>query len=99
MGCQLGAKRLLNGAISEELLAIDNQNHNMRHQIHDGPAALSKSNVSNYIGEVHLFPVTDTGQTMVLWTSSWEKSGGGVKAFCDPIYQALLGDLKASLAS
>ena len=42
--------------------------------------------------------MTADDTTFVLWTSDWEHSGGGVAEFCNPIYQALLGDLKASFA-
>lgn len=51
-----------------------------------------------YIGEVRLFPVTDTDSTLVLWTSRWDSSGGGVAEFCDPVYRALLMDLKKTFA-
>jgi len=40
-----------------------------------------------------------TDKSFVLWTSSWESSGSeDVAAFCNPIYRALLGDLKATFA-
>ena len=50
-------------------------------------------------GEVRVFPVTDEGKTFVLWTSDREGSADGVADFCSPIYQALLGDLKATFAA
>ncbi len=93
-GTQIGAKRILNGAFHETLLALDDQDRVVRYSIDDGPDAVSKDNVSGYVGEVQVFPITDTGETFVLWSSSWESSGGGVAEFCDPIYQALLGQLK-----
>ena len=42
--------------------------------------------------------MTDENTTLVLWTSSWSSGGEGTREFCDPIYQALLGDLKNTLA-
>jgi len=93
-GTQIGAKRVLNGAFHETLLALDDQDRVVRYSIDDGPDAVSKDNVSGYVGQVQVFPITDTGETFVLWSSSWESSGGGVAEFCDPIYQALLGQLK-----
>lgn len=95
-GTQVGAKRVLNGAFHETLLALDDEARVIRYSIDDGPEAVSKDNVRGYIGEVRVFPVTDADQTFVLWTSSWADSGGGVAEFCNPIYQALLGDLKAT---
>ena len=50
------------------------------------------------VGEVQVFPVTDGDAAFVLWTASWDDSEGGVTEFVNPIYQALLGDLKASLS-
>lgn len=94
LGTQIGAKRVLNGAFHETLLALDDQDRVVRYSIDDGPDAVSKDNVSGYVGQVQVFPITDTGETFVLWSSSWESSGGGVAEFCDPIYQALLGQLK-----
>jgi len=93
-GTQVGAKRVLNGAFHETLLALDDHEHIVRYSIDDGPEAVSKDNVSGYIGEVRVFPVTDGNQSFVLWTSSWEDSQGGVAEFCDPIYKALLDALK-----
>lgn len=93
-GTQIGAKRVLNNAFHETLLALDDHARVIRYSIDDGPDAVSKDNVSGYIGEVRVQPITDANQTFVLWTSSWEDSGGGVAAFCDPIYRALLDALK-----
>lgn len=89
---------MLNGAFHETLLALDDADHVIRYSIDDGPAAVSKSNVSGYIGEVRLFPVTDSKSTLVLWTSRWDASGGGVAEFCNPVYHALLADLKKTFA-
>lgn len=97
-GTQIGAKRVLNNAFHETLLGLDDSQHIVRYSIDDGPDAVSKDNVTNYIGEVRAFAVTADNSTFVLWTSSWDDSGGGVAAFCDPIYQALLGALQKHFA-
>ena len=93
-GTQIGAKRILNQAFHETLLALDDQERIVRYSIDDGPEAVAKDNVNGYVGEVRVFPVTAGNQTFVLWTSSWEDSKGGVAEFCDPIYKALLDALK-----
>ena len=97
-GTQPGAGRILNGVFHETLISLNDDDRVIRYSIDDGPAAVSKDNVSGYVGEVSLYSVTDDNATFVLWTSSWENSGGGVAEFCNPIYQALLSDLKASFA-
>lgn len=95
-GYQGGAKRVLNGVFHETLLDLDDEKHSFRYQITDGPGPLSREKVKGYIGQVRVSPVTDEGFTFVEWTSHWEASEGGVAEFCDPIYSALLGALKAS---
>jgi hypothetical protein len=95
---EIGARRILNGVFHETLVAIDTEARTLQYSIDDGPEAVSKDNVQGYIGEVRLFPVTDSSSTFVLWTSRWDSSGGGVEEFCNPIYQALLGSLKNHFA-
>ena len=97
-GTEVGAKRVLNDAFHETLHEIDHDERRIRYSIDDGPGPLDKDSVSGYFGEVRVLPVTvpDGEQaSVVVWTSEWESEEGGVQAFCDPIYKALLGDLKA----
>jgi hypothetical protein len=95
---QIGAKRVLNGVFCETLLALDDVERKMRYSIDDGPDAVSKDNVSGYIGQIKVFPNTDDNSTFVLWTSRWEAGGDGTQEFCDPIYRALLADLQQHFA-
>lgn len=97
-GTQPGAKRVLNGAFHETLVAVDEIDRVIRYRIDDGPDAVSKNNVQEYIGEIRIFPVTDGNGTFILWTSRWKDSKGGVPEFCNPIYRALLADLKKTFA-
>jgi hypothetical protein len=94
-GLEVGAKRILNDAFSETLLGLDDEGRKIRYSIDDGPGAVSPDNVSGYIGQVEVFPITENDTSLVLWTSGWSVGGEGTKEFCDPIYQGLLGDLKA----
>jgi len=93
-----GAKRVLNGVFFETLISIDDQDRVLRYSIDDGPDAVSSRNVRGYVGQIQVFPVTVDDSAFVMWTSTWESSGGGVAEFCNPIYQALLADLKSSFA-
>jgi uncharacterized membrane protein len=97
-GDQIGAKRILNGAFHETLLALNEAERTIRYSIDDGPAALAPDKLTGYIGTVKLFSVTDDDRTYVEWTSTWESSSGGVAEFCNPIYRALLADLKTYFA-
>lgn len=96
-GDQPGAKRILNGVFHETLLTVDPDGRKVTYSIDDGPDAISKDNVSGYVGEVKLS--TADGGTLVEWSSSWESGGEGAAEFCNPIYQALLGDLASRFAA
>jgi len=91
---EIGATRVLNDAFEETLIALDDGARVMRYSIDDGPGPVSKENVSGYVGEIRVFPVTADETTFVLWTSSWASGGDGAAELCNPIYQGLLQDLK-----
>ena len=96
-GTEVGARRILNDAFHETLHVLDDDARHIRYSIDDGPGPVAKDAVVGYIGEVRVLPITipESGQSVVVWTSSWESEAGGVHEFCDPIYRALLGDLKS----
>jgi hypothetical protein len=94
-GNETGAKRVLNGAFHETLLSVDDVNHQFSYSIDDGPGPVSKEAVSNYVGKVKLYPVTDNNLTFIEWESSFNSEDENeVSDFCNPIYSALLGALK-----
>lgn len=97
-GTTIGAQRILNGSFHETLLGLDDSTRTLRYSIDDGPEAVSEDNVTGYVGTVSVQRVTDTDSAYVTWSSDWESSGGGVREFCDPIYAALLQDLKKHFA-
>ena len=41
--------------------------------------------------------LSDGDKSFVEWSSTWETSDGGVKEFCDPVYQAALGAMAANI--
>ena len=92
-GDQIGAKRLLNGVFHETLLDLNDLEHVIKYQIDDGPSPVSKEEVSNYVGVVHLLPITDSGKTFIEWSSSWHGKDQECHDFCQQIYLALLGAL------
>lgn len=93
-GDQVGAGRILNGAFHETLIALDDTERILRYRIDDGPGPVAKGEVTDYVGRIRAFPVTDRDATFVEWSSSWKDSNGGVKEFCDPIYKTVLDALK-----
>lgn len=93
---EIGAKRILNDAFHETLRSIDNDNMKFTYSIDDGPGPVSKENVSGYLGQVTVIPITENNTSVVVWTSKWaSEKEGGVADFCNPIYHALLQDLKS----
>lgn len=96
---EIGARRILNGVFHETLLALNDADRELKYSIDDGPDAVSRERVTGYVGTVRVSPVTDHDGTFVEWSSSWQDSQGGVKEFCDPIYQALLDALKHHFAA
>lgn len=95
-GTEVGAGRVLNGVFHETLQELDDENRLIRYSIDQGPGPLE--GVQGYVGTVQVAPVTvpeGSSQTVVIWSSDWESGSEGIHEFCDPIYKALLGDLKA----
>ncbi len=96
-GTEVGAKRLLNGAIHETLVSVDANNYTFSYAIDDGPGPLAQSVIDNYLGVVKLSE-SSVG-TLVEWSSSFTSANENeVTEFCDPIYVALLAALKTSLS-
>ncbi len=95
-GTEVGAKRILNEAFHETLLSADSKNFSFTYSIDDGPGPVSNDSVSNYVGKVSLYPVTDSGKTFVEWISTYESDSDSVVGdFCNPIYAGLLSSLKS----
>jgi hypothetical protein len=94
-GLEIGARRILNDAFHETLRTLDEDSRSFTYTIDDGPGPVSKDAVSTYTGAVRLLPITENNTTFVEWQSNYEsKDDGAVGELCNPIYQALLKDLK-----
>lgn len=95
-GTEEGARRVINGAFHETLLELDDENRSLRYRVDEAPGPLQ--GVEGYVGFVRVVPVTapaDSDQTVVVWGSDWTPGQNGIREFCDPLYAALLDDLKA----
>jgi len=96
-GNEIGAQRILNDAFHETLLSVNNDAKTFSYSIDDGPGPVSKDNVNGYVGEVSVLPITENNTSLVIWSSKWNTSkDGGVADFCNPIYHAILQELKSS---
>ena len=97
-GDQIGARRVLNDAFHETLLELSDLDHTIKYSVDDGPSPVSKEEVENYVGVLHVLPVTQEGTSFVEWSSSWEAKDNGASEFCHNIYVALLADLKKNFS-
>ena len=90
-----GARRVLNGAFHETLLAHDDAGRTLSYSIDDGPGPVARDGVREYVGTVTVRPVTDANTAFVEWASRFESvDDAAVAGFCNPIYRALLAALK-----
>ena len=97
---QVGAKRILNGLFHETLLALNDHDRTLMYRIDDGPGAVAKDAVRNYIGAVRVSPITENNTTFVEWQSTYDSADdAAVGELCNPIYQALLKALKNYFSS
>jgi len=80
-------------------LSFDNQAKKFSYSIDDGPGVVSKDNIIGYVGELIVFPVTENNSSFVLWITKWElEKEVGVAEFLNPLYEALLQDLKSYIS-
>ncbi|MDH3458293.1 MAG: SRPBCC family protein [Gemmatimonadota bacterium] len=96
-GDHVGAKRVLNGSFHETLLDVNDEERTFTYAITDGPAPVSKAEVSNYVGRVRIRPITQGSGTFVEWSSTWQRNDQAAHDFCHTIYCALLDEMKQSL--
>jgi hypothetical protein len=96
-GNEIGSRRVLNDVFHETLTVLDPHNFTFSYSIDDGPGPVASNSVSDYIGTVKLTP-GDAG-CIVEWSSAFvSENDNKVADFCNPIYMALLGSLKATLS-
>lgn len=96
-GEDVGAVRLLNDAFTETLIELNDDDRTFKYSISDAPASASASDMSNYIAQASVRPVTEGGGTFVEWSSSWDGDNPATVEFLHGVYVALLGDLKKSM--
>jgi hypothetical protein len=73
-GTSVGAKRLLNGSFLDTLIAYSSLDHRITYSIDNAPSPISPENIRNYVGDLHLLPITSEGKTFVEWSGRWESN-------------------------
>jgi zona occludens toxin (predicted ATPase) len=91
----VGTKRLINDAFLDRLITFSDKEYRVVYEMEDGPSPMSPTEISNYAGDLSLYPITDEGKTFAGWTASWDSTSTDGVDFMNPIYASLLKDLAA----
>lgn len=92
-GYSIGARRLLNGVFLDTLIAYSSIGRRMMYSMDEGPSPVSSSEIQDYVGNLHLLPVTADSTTFVEWSATWESKNADMVGYMDEVYRALLMDL------
>ena len=94
-GFTVGARRQLNGIFLDTLIAYSAVDRRMMYSLDDGPSPVSSREVRDYIGNLHLLPVTAENITFAEWSGIWESETTDAVEYMNGVYRSLLRDLAA----
>ena len=94
-GYTVGAKRLLNGLFLDTLIAYSAIEKRMMYSMDEGPPPVSSQEIQEYVGNLHLLPLTADNTTFVEWFGSWEAGTPAAVEYMNKVYRSLLHDLAA----
>jgi hypothetical protein len=94
-GFTVGARRLLNGIFLDTLIAYSAVDRRMMYSLDDGPSPVSSGEIHDYIGNLHLLPVTADNITFAEWSGTWESETTDAVEYMNGVYRSLLRDLAA----
>ncbi len=94
-GFTIGARRLLNGIFLDTLIAYSEIDRRMMYSLDDGPSPVSSREIRDYIGNLHLLPVTAENITFAEWSGIWESETTDAVEYMNGVYRSLLRDLAA----
>lgn len=98
-GYSVGTKRLLNHAFLDTLIAYSTLEKRMMYSMDEGPSPVSSREICDYVGNLHLLPVTVDNTTFAEWSGSWESGNTDSIEFMNNVYRSLLGDLAAGFGA
>ena len=98
-GYTVGARRRLNGAFLDTLIAYSSLDRRMTYSMDEGPSPVSSSEIHDYVGDLHLLPVTADNTTFVEWSATWESNNTDAVGYMNEAYQSLLADLAAGFGA
>jgi len=94
-GFAVGARRQLNGIFLDTLIAYSAVDRRMMYSLDDGPSPVSSREIHDYIGNLHLLPVTADNITFAEWSGIWESETTDAVEYMNGVYRSLLRDLAA----
>ena len=71
-GYSVGARRRLNGAFLDTLIAYSAIDRRMMYSLDEGPSPVSSREIHDYVGNLHLLPVTADNTTFAEWAATCE---------------------------
>ncbi|SCY32550.1 Polyketide cyclase / dehydrase and lipid transport [Nitrosospira sp. Nl5] len=98
-GYSVGARRLLNNAFLDTLVAYSTIEKRMMYSMDEGPSPVSSREIHDYVGDLRLLPVTVNDTTFAEWSGSWEAGNTDAVEFMNGVYRSLLGDLAAEFGA
>jgi hypothetical protein len=98
-GYSAGAMRLINDAFLEKLIACSDTEKRIMYAIEEAPSPVSSNEIHDYVGNLHLLPVTADNTTFAEWAASWESQSTDAVEFMNGVYRSLLCDLAAGFGA
>lgn len=92
-GYCVGARRLLNGVFLDTLIAYNQIEKRIMYSMDAGPSPVSSREIHDYVGNLHLLPVTADNTTFAEWSASWESINTDAIEYMNLVYRSLLSDL------
>ena len=98
-GYSVGARRLLNNAFLDTLIAYSAIEKWMMYSMDEGPSPVSSREIHDYVGNLRLLSVTVDDTTFVEWSGSWEAGNIDAVEYMNEVYRSLLRDLAAEFGA
>ncbi|WON73843.1 SRPBCC family protein [Nitrosospira sp. Is2] len=98
-GRSVGARRRLNGALLDTLIAYSAIDRRIMYSLDEGPSPLSSREIRDYVGNLHLLPITTDDTTFAEWSGMWESENTDAVEYMNGVYRSLLADLAAGFGA
>jgi len=94
-GTSVGSGRRINDVFVDTMITHSDADRRYQYRIDEGPSPVAPKETRNYVGDIHLLPITDQNKTFAEYSAHWESDNADAEKFIDSVYGALLKDLAA----